>query len=140
MAPRTRAPALAWSGEAADGVLGDPADWVADFVEVNLRWAVALSLAAAAFVVVFFFVFAVLFLIFFVVFGFFVVFLFFLFLEVFLAPGDLRRGGIGDGAGVDDNALAPDGFEVGVAEVERGGLQGVEEEAGDPGLEPVRTG
>src|SRR5258708_23383444 len=63
---------------------------------------------------------------------FFVLFLvLFLFFKFFLAPGVVAHSVVGDGAGIDDDGLAATGLELHLAEVERGGLKGVEEESGD---------
>jgi hypothetical protein len=60
---------------------------------------------------------------------FFLVFL--LFFKFFLAPGIVAHAVVGDGAGIDDDAVAVTGLKLHLAEVERGGLQGVDQESGD---------
>jgi hypothetical protein len=55
----------------------------------------------------------------------------FLFFKFFFGPGVVAHAVLGDGAGIDDDALEMAGLKLHLAEVERGGLQGVEEEAGD---------
>ncbi len=61
-------------------------------------------------------------------FGFVLVVFFFLFVEIFFEP--LRAVHAGDGAAVDDDIGDGFGFEVGVFQINGGGLQGVEHEAG----------
>ncbi len=60
---------------------------------------------------------------------------FVLFYKFFLAPGVIADTDVGDGAEIDDDGLAAAGLELHLAEVERGGLEGVEEESGDLGIE-----
>jgi hypothetical protein len=55
--------------------------------------------------------------------------------EVAGIPGIVAYAVIGDQALVDDDAFGFHGLQLHVAEVERGGLQGVEQESGDFGIE-----
>jgi len=48
-----------------------------------------------------------------------------LFFEFFFGPGVVSHAVVGDRAGIDDDALEVTGLKFHVAEVERGGLQGV---------------
>ena len=59
----------------------------------------------------------------------------FLSLELFLGPGVLFQTVVSDGAGIDDDGLMAIGGERHPAEVERGGLERVEEEPGGFGVE-----
>jgi len=61
-------------------------------------------------------------------------FLFFFF-EVARVPEFVVDSVVGDGAGVDDDGFVNVGFEFHVAEINGGGLQGVEQEAGHFGFE-----
>lgn len=56
---------------------------------------------------------------------------FLLVFEFFFGPGVVAHAVVGDGAGIDNDALAVKGLKLHLAEVERGGLQGVEQESGD---------
>ena len=51
--------------------------------------------------------------------------------KFFLAPGVGADSVVGDRARIDDDGLVPIGVQLHLAEVERGGLEGVEEESGD---------
>jgi hypothetical protein len=56
---------------------------------------------------------------------------FFVFLKFCLSPGVVAEVVVADRTGIDHDALAMIGLKLHLAEVERGGLQGVEEESGD---------
>ena len=62
-------------------------------------------------------------------------FLFFFFFEIAGVPLVVADSSVGDRAGVDHDGFVEHGFELRVAQVGCGGLQGVEQEAGGFGLE-----
>jgi len=73
--------------------------------------------------------------VFFFLFLFFLSFFFFLFFEIAGVPLVVADSSVGDRAGVDHDGFVEQRFELGVAQVGCGGLQGVEQEARGFGLE-----
>ena len=59
-----------------------------------------------------------------------IVFFVFFFFKIFVAPEIFAEHGLVHGAGIDDYASLDRGLEIRASEVRRGGLQGVEQEAG----------
>jgi hypothetical protein len=86
---------------------------------VRVFFALCAFVFALVFFVALFFFFAIVFLVFFV------------FLKFCLAPGVVAEVVVADRTGIDHDALAMIGLKLHLAEVERGGLQGVKEESGD---------
>ncbi len=64
-----------------------------------------------------------------------ILFCVFFFLEIFFTPGISAEQGLVHGAGIDDYAGLYGGLEIDAAQVRRGGLQGVEQEAGGFGVQ-----
>jgi hypothetical protein len=123
--------AFPWSGRARRDVQGIAVVFGAAVVVIVLNFE-----AVVVFFLFFFFLFVALFLLFFaVLFLVLVLFFVFFFFEFFAGPGVVSDAVVGDGAGIDDDPFVVIGLELHVAEVERGGLEGVEEEAGDFGIE-----
>jgi hypothetical protein len=70
----------------------------------------------------------------FVLFFFVLFFVFFRVFKIFFAPLVAADSGLVDGIAVDDYVSYTTGFEGDLAQVERGGLQGVEKQVGDLGI------